>query len=112
MVPFVKVQEGVARFVDEEFIPQLEGWKKWVVGTGTGIIMSQSTEVFNHLKDNEMVKMLHLVNENDEVDIDTIYKELKKQAQKTGAITFNNSMIGTITLKPEDIDKLYTMIRQ
>ena len=55
--------------------------------------------------------MLDVIDENDMIDIDTIYTELRKQAEKNPA-TFNAPMIGTITLTKDDVDKLYRLIKE
>lgn len=60
-------------------------------------------------KEKEFVKMMGIIGENDEIDIDKIYHEMKKQAEKT-SITFDLPFIGTITLNEQDIDKMYEHI--
>ena len=44
------------------------------------------------------------------VDVDKIYKEMKKQAKKS-AVTFDMPMIGPITLNEQDVDKMYELIK-
>ena len=46
----------------------------------------------------------------DKVDVDKIYKEMKKQAKKS-AVTFDMPMIGPITLNEQDVDKMYELIK-
>ena len=111
MVAYNQVVNGISRYIDQEIVNKIQGWQKWVLGTGAGVFLSKGTNVFNQLKMHPMIKMLDIVDENDMIDIDVIYKELKKQAEK-GAITFDAPMIGTITLTKDDVEKLYSFIKE
>ena len=44
--------------------------------------MSNSTSVFNELKNNSMIKLLGVVDKNDMIDVDTLYKEMKKTSRE------------------------------
>ena len=33
---------------------KIQGWKKWVIGSGIGMALSNSTEIFNKIKGNEI----------------------------------------------------------
>ena len=110
MYEYNKVISGIAKYVDTEIVDKITGWKKWVVGSGIGLALSNTTEVFNQLKNNEFVKMLGVIDKEDKIDIDKIYKEMKKQAKKS-AITFDAPVIGAITLNEQDVDKIYEMIK-
>lgn len=110
MYEYNKVINAIATFIDEEILTNINGWQKWVLGSGVGIALSDSKELFNSLKGNEIIKMLKIV-DGDQINVDKIYKELKKQAKKS-PVTFNIPMIGTLTLKEEDVDKLKEIIER
>ena len=109
MYNFNKVLNGLSKYVDSEIVSKLNGWQKWVVGGGLGIYLSNANNIYHDLKEKEFVKMMGIIGENDEIDIDKIYHEMKKQAEKT-SITFDLPFIGTITLNEQDIDKMYEHI--
>ena len=50
-----------------------------------------------------------VIDENDQIDIDAIYREFAAQAQR-GAITFDVPLVGALTLTAADVDKLYGYI--
>lgn len=110
MYDYNKVINGIAKYIDTEIVDKILGWKKWVVGSGLGLALSNSTNVFNQLKNNEFVKMLNIIDKDNKIDVDKIYKELKKQAKKS-SITFEVPMVGSITLNDQDIEKLYELIK-
>lgn len=110
MYEYNQVINGIAKYIDEEIISQIDGWKKWVIGSGVGIALSDGTEIFNNIKNNDLVKMLGIVDKDDKINVDKIYKELKKQSKKS-SITFNVPMIGVMTLTEQDVEKLYKAIK-
>lgn len=110
MYEYSKVLNGITKYIDTEIVDKIEGWQKWVIGSGIGIALSNSTNLFNQLKDNEIVKMLGIINEENKIDIEKIYKEFKNQAKK-GSISFDVPLVGTLTLNEQDVDKIYDFIR-
>lgn len=110
MYEYNKVINGIAKYIDTEIVDKIVGWKKWVVGSGVGIALSNATDVFNQLKNNDFVKMLNIIDKDDKIDVDKIYKEMKKQAKKS-AITFDAPIIGAITLNEQDVEKIYEIIK-
>ena len=110
MYDYNKVINGIAKYIDTEIVDKIAGWKKWIVGSGLGLALSNSTNVFNQVKNNEFVKMLNIIDKDNKIDVDKIYKELKKQAKKS-SITFELPMVGSITLNDQDIEKLYELIK-
>ena len=111
MVTYNQVVNGMTKYIDQEIINKIQGWQRWALSAGAGIMMAKASNKFNALKANPIIKMLDVIDENDMIDIDTIYTELRKQAEK-GAATFDAPMIGTITLTKDDVDKLYRLITE
>ena len=111
MVTYNQVVNGMSRYIDQEIVNKMQGWQRWALGAGAGIMMNKGANVFNALKMHPVVKMFEVIDENDMIDIDTIYAELRKQAEK-GSATFDAPMIGTITLTKDDVDKLYRLIKE
>lgn len=109
MVPYTKVINGLTKYIEDEIVNKLLGPQKWIIGTGAGIMLAKATNTFSVLKNNPVIKSMDVINENDEIDVELIYKELKKQAQK-GAITVDIPMLGALTLNEQDVDKLYSRI--
>jgi hypothetical protein len=111
MVTLNQVQNGIVKYLDSEIVPNINGWQKWVFGALASTAMLKTTNIFNALKENLLVKMLEIIDGNDNIDIDTLYREFLKQAQK-GAVTFAVPMIGPMTLNHTDVEKLYRYITE
>ena len=111
MVTYNQVVNGMAKYIDQEIINKIQGWQRWALGAGAGIMMNKGTNIFNSLKMHPVVQMLEVIDENDMIDIDTIYGEIRKQAEK-GSATVEIPMVGSITLTKDDVDKLYRLIKE
>ena len=111
MVTYNQVVNGMSRYIDQEIINKIQGWQRWALGAGAGIMMTKGTNIFNALKAHPIIKMLEVIDENDMIDIDTIYGEIRKQAEK-GSATIDIPMVGSITLTKDDVDKLYRLIKE
>ena len=109
MYSYSKVMDGLAKYVDQEIVNKIPGWKRGVVGSGLGMMLSNTDNIYKELKNNEFVKLLNLMDEQGNVNVEALYKELKKQAQKSSA-TIELPMIGSFVLNEQDVEKLYNFI--
>jgi hypothetical protein len=111
MIHKSKVLYGVASYIDDEIVAKLAGsWKAWAVGGMAGIAVSRADGLLSQLANNPMVKALGLI-DGENIDVEAIVAELRKQAQK-GAATVDIPMIGPVTFGPADVDSLYRHIMQ
>lgn len=110
MYSYSQVADAISKFIDTEIIPNINGWQRWVVGGGAGLFLSNSANVFNEMKTNEIVKLLGVIDESGRINVDKIYRELKKQAQNTD-ITVDIPLVGSVKLGEQDLDRLYNIIR-
>lgn len=104
-----KVVTGIQTYLDAEMMQRMTGINKWIIGTGMAMYLDNASNIFNDLKQNEMVKALAIINEADEIDVDKIYNYLIKEAMKCPA-TFKLPFVGNVTLHAEDVEKIYTHI--
>lgn len=110
MVTIRQMENGIARFLDTELLSKMQGtWQKVVAGTATGILIKRSENILSSLKNNEIVKMMGIISEDGMIDIDILREELKKNVPDSG-VQIDLPMIGRITIKKEDVDKLYACI--
>ena len=104
-----QVQRGLADYIDSEIISKISDWRRWIIGAGSSIYLTKAAEIFNMLKSQPMIRQLGIIDDNDMIDIDLLYAEIKKQAAR-GPITFEIPMIGATTTNENDIDKIYAAI--
>lgn len=109
MVNLAQVQRGVERYISTEFLSKLTGVQKWVVDAAVAMYLTNAGTIFEGLKKNPLVSALGVINEQDHIDIDKLYKHFKAAAAK-GPATLSVPMLGPVTLSESDIDKLYNFI--
>lgn len=109
MVTVSKIQQGVSAYIAEEFLGRLNGLQKWGVDIVTSLLLANSAEIFNRCKNNEAVKLMGVIDENDNIDIDKLYTYARAAAVK-GPVTFSMPLVGAVTLNEGDVDKLYNCI--
>ena len=111
MVHKSKVLYGIAGYIDAEIVSKLSGsWKAWVVGGLAGVAVSRGDAIITQYANNPMVKALGLI-DGENIDVDVIIAELRKQAQR-GSATVDIPVLGPITFTQSDVDSLYKHIMQ
>lgn len=109
MVHKSKVLNGLVNYIDAEIMSKMAGsWKAWVVGGAAGLIAGRADRILSALAANPMIAALGLI-EGENIDVEAIIAELRKQAQK-GTATVVVPLIGPITFGPADVDSLYRHI--
>lgn len=113
MVSVDKIEKGMAAYLDAELIPQLQktGIERVIVGTAASLLIRKAGSIVEGYKDNKMVKMLGIMDEAGNVDVDMLVEELKKNVPKEG-FTVDIPIIGTLTFHEEDIDKMHDSIME
>lgn len=113
MVPVSQIEHGLANYLDAELMPQLQkaGWEKVLVGTVASLAIRRAGTIVKGYKDNKVVKMLGIMDEAGNVDVDTLVAEVKKNVGKEG-FTVDVPVLGTLTFHKDDVDKLYGFIAE
>lgn len=109
MVELNQVINGLKAYVEDEVITKLSGLDKWLVGAGVSMLLDNGANVFNTMKDTELVKLMEIVNSDNQIDIEKVYKALLEQAEKS-AVTFKVPMVGSMTINRQDVEKMYQCI--
>lgn len=110
MLHYSRVIQGISNFIDAELVGKLAGsWKAWALGGMAGIALNRSEQLFQTIKNNPALAALGLV-EGENINIDLLYSELKKQAQK-GTATVTMPIIGPVTFGTTDVDSLFRYIK-
>ena len=110
MYTYEKVMLGITKYIDLEILNKIDGWKKWVIGSGISLALANSNNIFDQLKNNSLIKMLDIINNDNSINVDKIYAEIKKQADKS-PINVSVPLIGNIMFNSTDVDKLYEYIK-
>ena len=109
MVHYSKVINGIMSYVDAEIISKMNGsLKGWAVGIAAGLIGKKAEQLFTALRNNPALTALGLI-DGEMVDIEAIYSEALRMAQK-GSATVSIPMLGAVTFTTADVESLYRQI--
>jgi len=76
-----------------------------------GLATNKTANIINALRDNTIVNMLGLIDEENNIDVDALINAIKSAADKYGKLTVNIPMMGSMTFSSSDIDRLRTYIQ-
>jgi hypothetical protein len=99
-----QIQMGVTNFIENEIAKKAVGVNKFITYFSMPIITKKITQYVNSFSQNEMTK--EMFDENNNLDIDTVYRMAKDAIKKSGQFVFYGIMFNE-----NDIDKLYTYIK-
>lgn len=112
MTPFAQIQKGVANYLDAEVMPAFkdEGWKRVAAGAAIALAIQRSDKFLPLVLENQFVKAMELADAEGNLDIESLIPVVKAQIEKE-PMTITVPMLGNMTFKPDDVDKLYNYIR-
>ena len=109
MVTLQQVQHGLSQYVSNELTSKMSGAQKWIFGAGAELYIGNIANIFNKLKVHPMVSALGVIDEQDNIDIDKLYKVLLHQADQS-PMTIDVPLAGAFTFNRSDVEKLYSYI--
>lgn len=105
MTHYSRVIQGISNYIDAELVSKMAGsWKAWALGSAAGVAMAKAESIFRMMAGNPVAAALGII-DGENVNVDVIMAELRKQAQR-GAATLNIPLIGPITFNASDVDAL------
>ena len=113
MVPLSRIEQGLASYLDAELMPQFDknGVEKVIVGTAASLLIRKASTIVAGYKDNKVVKMLGIMDDECNIDVDTLVEEIKKNIDNDGFV-IEIPVLGTLTIHKDDVDKLYGFIAE
>lgn len=112
MVKFEKVLDGAAKFMDKELFPGMNDWQEVLARIAVGRIFENREVIKQSLVNNGIVRTFGVIDEDGNVDIERLATDFKEQIQKKNKISVDVPLLGSITIRPGDVDKLYNFIRE
>jgi hypothetical protein len=110
MVKYNQFKNGLHKFLDQEMISKMEEPIRTISAIGLEVAMMKSDTLLHNLRENEIIKMLDVIHE-DEIDVDTLYTAIKKKMNGS-PLVMPTKTFGKITITPNDVDTLINLIRQ
>lgn len=115
MVNAMQIKRGLANFVDNEVLNKIPGGtlKKTLIGTFTGMYLNNINKMFSNVSTSPFVAALGIIDENGNVDIDTLMEEINKNVPEDGLkidIDVLGFHLGDMRFHKRDLEQLKTYI--
>lgn len=104
---YERVETGVIKYIQDEIANKAPGHIKFLIYAGTFLGTTKFETMFNELKDNVIIKSLGVIDEHDDIDIDSLYCAAKKSMEKVGTVEYMG-----IKFNEGDVDSLYNYIKR
>lgn len=109
-VKFEAVLDGAAKFLDKEVYPDMNDWQQIIARMFVGRIFNSREAIKAAVVNNGFIRTFGIVDENGDVDIESLAIDLKNEIQRKEKLTFTIPLYGNLTFRPSDVDSLYEMI--
>lgn len=110
MIHYSQVIQGILLYIQNEMAGKLAGsWKAWLLNVVAGMAATRAEAIFSKLAKIPALVALGAI-EGENVNVDEIMVELRKQAQNSTA-TIQIPVLGPYTVGSADVDALNRYIR-
>lgn len=106
-----QVMNGLINYADHEVMNKLPTAGKWVAGTAISLATSRVPQAIDSLRENVVVKMLGIIDDDGMIDVDGLIAAMKSSADRYGNISVDVPMVGKLTFSSADVDSLATYMR-
>jgi hypothetical protein len=101
-----QIQRAITEYFNQEILSKTTGLKKFTTDLAFNLYKPQIPKIFLRLVNNPLIKGTGVIDENNLIDVDTLYEHAKNAIQHSGQIEFMG-----ILFNDADVDKLYTFIK-
>ena len=122
MVEIDRAINGFLTYADRNIFSKMTSAQQIVIGTIVNMAMEKPEKTKELVMDNSFLKTFDMVNSNGEIDIEFVFRNLKKTIEQKGELiinlpAFDIPLVGKkqlfgekLTFKSYDIDELYREI--
>lgn len=107
---FESVLDGIAKFIDKNVYTGMNDWQELIARIFVGRIFNARGDLKSALVNNGFIRTFGIIDENGNIDVDGLARDVKEEIKRKGKLTINVPMFGRMTFVPEDVDNLYNMI--
>jgi hypothetical protein len=109
---FEKVLHGILKYINEELYEGMADWQEVLARIAIARMVGNTDELKHSLMSNGFVKTLAIMDEDGNVDVDSLMRDIKNQIERKGKISFTIPLLGKFSFTGEDVDKLHRTIRE
>jgi hypothetical protein len=110
MVSFDQVLDGLARYLNKNFYPNLDDFREVVARIAVGRILQNPENLKQSLSGNGIIRTFAIMNSEGDIDLEPIMKDLKREVERKGKMTVEIPLFGKVSFTGDDISEIYREI--
>lgn len=103
-----RVLNGVARYLDKEIYVGMNDWQEILARIAVSRVLDNKN--IENLMNNPYLKTFAIADTEGNIDVDGLYRDLKRLIQAKGKVEITLPMFGKFTFTESDVDCLYSCI--
>jgi hypothetical protein len=107
---FEKVINGIVKYFNKEIYVGMNDWQEVLARMAVSRLLGNTNTLKQNLANNAYIKTFGIMDDTGNIDVESLYIDLKKQIEAKGKITITLPMFGNFSFTPSDVDKLYQSI--
>lgn len=107
---FEKVLNGIIKYLNNEIYAHMNDWQEMLARIAVSRIVGNSHNLKTMLIENPFFKTFAIIDENGNVDLDGLIRDIRTQIEQKEKISFSLPVFGKFTFTASDIDKLHRTI--
>ena len=107
---FEKVLNGIMRYLNNEIFINMTDWQEMLARIAVTRIIGNTNNLKNALMQNPFIKTFDIIDNEGNVDIEGLIRDIKTQLEQKEKISFSIPVFGKFTFTTSDVDKLHRTI--
>ena len=109
---FDKVLRGILKYLDREVYGKMVDWQEMVARIAVSRIIGDEGKLKQSLMNNSFVRTFSIIDDEGNVDVDGLARDLKRQIEAKGKLEFSLPMLGKFSFVTSDVDTLNRYITE
>lgn len=108
---FDRVVNGIMKYMDREIFANMNDWQEMLARIAVARLLGNTEQLKVSIMSNPFVRTFAIIDENGNVDVDGLHRDIREQVRAKGKLEFTIPMFGTFRFTEADIDRLYSTIK-
>jgi hypothetical protein len=103
---FEVIVDGLCRYIDSEIITHMNDLQEIVARLAIGRVVDNQESIKKDLVSNGIIRSFGVIDSEGCVDVERLSRDLQREIEKKEKISVSIPLIGKVTFKSQDIDRI------